>query len=63
MKGQTLDVSVMKHIYASTWEDCMPVTYEISVGEQSIQTISPEAARFVCRELGRLLDAEKGGER
>jgi hypothetical protein len=54
-------VAVVKQIYSTTRPDYLPVIYEIEVEDESIDTITEESAKFIHRELGKLLYPEEGG--
>jgi hypothetical protein len=48
-------VVVMKQIYSTNRPDYLPVTFEIEVEEHSVTDISVESAKYIYKELGKLL--------
>ena len=61
-KTRKQDVCVAKAVYEGTYDDYLPVQYEIHVDETTIIGITEESARYIHERLSNFLSEKKGGQ-
>ncbi|MDR1716334.1 MAG: hypothetical protein LBS20_10855 [Prevotella sp.] len=54
-KSSLQEIVVTKSVYAATYDDYLPVQYQIDVDDACITSISEESARYIYEQLGKLL--------
>jgi len=62
MKRPFQHAVVIKQFFSTTREEYIPVLYEIEVDDCSLDHITEDSARYIHKELGRLLLIDQGGK-
>jgi fumarate hydratase class II len=61
LKDEQHDVIIVKKIYRTTQNDCLPIMFGIEVDYNCISNISEQSAKYIYEELGKLLNLQEGG--